>query len=59
VGSFTDNEKIKKSTRKKLQRIALKYSEIYNINYEITEIFVVEVDRLKLIRKLSDYDILV
>lgn len=47
------------STSKKLQRIALKYAEIHNFNYEITERFLVEVDRLKSIRKLYDYDILV
>jgi hypothetical protein len=60
IFNFIDNEKPKKySTRKELKRIAFKYAEIQNFNYEIIERFLVEVDRLKSTGKLSDYDILV
>lgn len=47
------------SSKKELKTLAMKFAEKNKWNYEITEIFLLEVDRLKSLGKMSDAEILV
>lgn len=56
---FIDNTIPKKySSKKELKSIAIKFAEIKNMDQSALEQFLIEVDRLKTLGTLSDYDLL-
>ena len=59
IFNFLDNLLPKKySSRKELKSLAMRFAEINNLDQDNLDKFLVEVDRLKSLGKLSDYDIL-
>jgi hypothetical protein len=59
IFNFIDGKKLKKySSKKELKILAMTYAEKNKLEYEAIERFLLEVDRLKSLGSLSDYDIL-
>jgi hypothetical protein len=60
VFNFVDDELPKRySSKKELKSLALKFAEKNKFEYGVTEIFLLEVDRLKSLGTMSDVDILI
>lgn len=59
VFNFVDDEHQKRySSKKELKSLALKFTEINKFEYEVTEVFLLEVDRLKSRGNMEDVEIL-
>ena len=60
VFNFVDGDLPKRySSKKELKSLALKFAEINKFKYEVTEVFLLEVDRLKSHGTMSDAEILI
>jgi len=59
IFDFIDDKVPKKySSKKELKSLAIKFIDKKNLDQRVLEKFLIEVDRLKSLGKLSDYDLL-